>query len=183
MQISRKLFAKSLTKSSLSWHSYLSLLYSPLDKSAKKLYIIDYIYAIYLKFLNGVIKMNFKIKAAALLMAAITMGSSLSALPASAAEQSSANAAYSTASAKAPVAKNTYSSTDKNITISWEKVSGATGYYIYRWSSIAPTWIRIGTASSTASSYTDKKVTASTSYKYYIVAYKKSGSKRKMSCA
>ena len=125
--------------------------------------------------------MNFKIKAAALLMAAITMGSSLSALPASAAGQSSANTAYSTASAKAPVAKNTYSSTDKNITISWEKVSGASGYYIYRWSSIAPTWIRIGTASSTASSYTDKKVTASTSYKYYIVAYKKSGSKRILS--
>jgi hypothetical protein len=145
------------------------------------LYIIDYIYAIYLKFLNGVIKMNFKIKAAALLMAAITMGSSLSALPASAAGQSSANAAYSTASAKAPAAKSAYSSTNKDITISWGKVSGASGYYIYRWASFTPTWIRVGTASASASSYTDKKVNSGTSYKYYVVAYKKSGSKRILS--
>ncbi|SEK65425.1 fibronectin type III domain-containing protein [Ruminococcus albus] len=122
--------------------------------------------------------MSFKIRAAALVMAAVTVGSSLSAFPVSAAGQS---ASYSTSSSKAPTAKTTYSSTDKSITISWDKVSGANGYYIYRWSSFAPAWIKVGIANSVATNYTDKKVTAGTSYKYYIVAYKSYSGKRIMS--
>lgn len=125
--------------------------------------------------------MSFKTKAAALVMAAVTVGSTLSAMPVSAAVQTSAPAAYDISSSKAPTARSVYTSTAKSITINWDKADGATGYYIYRWSSSAPTWVRIGTASAAASSYTDKKVTASASFKYYVVAFKKSGSKRIMS--
>ena len=125
--------------------------------------------------------MSFKTKAAALVMAAVTVGSTLSAMPVSAAVQTSAPAAYNISSSKAPTARSVYTSTAKSITINWDKADGATGYYIYRWSSSAPTWVRIGTASAAASSYTDKKVTASASFKYYVVAFKKSGSKRIMS--
>lgn len=124
--------------------------------------------------------MSIKTRAASLLIAAMTVGSGISALPVSASVQ---DAVYASSSvyAKAPSAMMTYSSTDKNITIGWNKVSGASGYYVYRWSSSAPAWVRVGTLPAVASTYTDSKVTSGTSYKYYIVAYKRSGSKRILS--
>ena len=125
--------------------------------------------------------MSIKTRAAALVIAAATIGGGTLALPVSVSGELAASAASATAYEKTPAAKTSYSSTDKDITIGWEKVGGATGYYIYRWSAMAPAWVRVGTAPAIASTYTDSKVIPGTSYKYYIVAYKKSGSKRIMS--
>ena len=126
--------------------------------------------------------MSFKTRTAAFIMATVTFGSGFTALPVSVTAQITAAAATNSVSnGRAPVAKSKYTSTENDITISWDKVNGASGYYVYRWSSNAPAWIRVGTATTMASSFTDKKVSAGMSYKYYVVAYKKSGSKRIMS--
>ncbi|MBQ8965312.1 transglutaminase domain-containing protein [Ruminococcus sp.] len=124
--------------------------------------------------------MSIKNRTAAFIMAAMTLTAGMTTAPAAFTGIISAKAeviAYS----KTPAAKTTYTSTDKDITISWDKVSGASGYYIYRWSEKAPAWIRVGTAASSADSYKDTKVGTGMSYKYYVVAYKKSGGKRIMS--
>ncbi len=121
--------------------------------------------------------MSIKCKTAAVLMAIMTMGAGASVLPISV---NAASASYSAASIS-PTAKSNYTSTDSSITISWDKVSGATGYYIYRWSKNAPAWVRIGTASYLSSSYTDKRVSAGSSYKYYVVACRVTGNKRILS--
>ena len=62
-----------------------------------------------------------------------------------------------------PLAKSSYTSTEKSITINWDTVTGAKGYYIYRWSENAPAWIKIGNVTK-GTSYTDNRVKASSSY-------------------
>ena len=79
-----------------------------------------------------------------------------------------------------PLAKSSYTSTEKSITINWDTVTGAKGYYIYRWSENAPAWIKIGNVTK-GTSYTDNRVKASSSYKYSVLAYKTSGSKKLLS--
>ena len=61
------------------------------------------------------------------------------------------------------------------IKVSWSKVTGATGYTVYRaeykngsWSK----WINCGTAKSSKSSWVDKKVTSGVKYKYTVRAVK-----------
>lgn len=126
--------------------------------------------------------MSVKGKTAALLAAAVVISSGFVGLPVNDASLLRAEAiTYQTSLKNAPVLKSAYTSTDKDITISWNKVSGTTGYYIYRWSANAPAWVRVGTATSVADAYTDKKVVTGTSYKYYVVAYKNSGSSKIMS--
>ncbi len=56
------------------------------------------------------------------------------------------------------------------IKISWSKVSGATGYIIYRKANNSANWTRI--ASVTSTSYMDKSVKANVKYTYTIRAYK-----------
>ena len=132
--------------------------------------------------MTGVILMSIKSRSAALIIAAVTIGSSFSAMPASLGGQITASAdQYSVNTSKTPTAKSNYTSTEKDITISWDKVDGATGYYVYRWSKNAPAWVKVGTVSSVVSKFTDSKVIPGMTYKYYIVSYKKSGSKRIMS--
>ena len=154
-----------------------------LDKYVKKLYIIRCIFMYVIYFCTGEIIMSIKNKTAAILMALMTLGTGVSGISSVISAEISANAASSStvADGKAPTAKSRYSSTDSSITISWDKVSGATGYYIYRWSKNAPAWVKIGTAPYLNASYTDKKVNSGSSYKYYVVAYKMSGGKRIMS--
>lgn len=72
----------------------------------------------------------------------------------------------------------------KKATISWRKVSGATGYYVYRSTSKNGTYKKIATVKG-KTTYVDKKSLKSKKYYYYkVVTYKKSGSqvaKSKMS--
>ena len=61
------------------------------------------------------------------------------------------------------------SKTTKNsITLTWKKVSGASGYTVYRQN--GKKWVKIATVKS--NSYTNKKLSRNTSYSYYVVAYK-----------
>ncbi len=58
--------------------------------------------------------------------------------------------------------------------LSWKKVSGVTGYELYRKTS-STSWKKL--KGITATSYTDKTVATGTSYSYKVRAYKKVGSK------
>ena len=67
---------------------------------------------------------------------------------------------------KTPVASVKNISTGVNV--SWDKVSGATKYYVYRKAGSASSWSQIG--STTGASYTDKNVKSGTLYKYCVRA-------------
>lgn len=56
-----------------------------------------------------------------------------------------------------------------NVQLSWNSVSGATSYYIYRKAGRATSWTQIATVTTT--SYTDKNVVNGTTYRYTIKAY------------
>ena len=55
--------------------------------------------------------------------------------------------------------------------VSWKKVSGAEGYYVYRRPGTGGKWTRIATVKSPSLKYKDTKVTANTSYCYTVRAY------------
>ena len=63
------------------------------------------------------------------------------------------------------------------IKLTWKKVSGITGYYVYRKTSENGTYKRIATLKN-VSSYMDKKAVGGNSYYYKVKAYRKSGSKK-----
>lgn len=56
-----------------------------------------------------------------------------------------------------------------NVQLSWNSVSGATSYYIYRKAGSATSWTKIATVTTT--SYVDKNVVNGTTYRYTIRAY------------
>ena len=60
------------------------------------------------------------------------------------------------------------------MSLSWKKVKNATGYYIYRSTSRDGEYKKIATTSKT--SYTDKKIPEMNTYYYKIAAYRKTGS-------
>ncbi len=64
---------------------------------------------------------------------------------------------------------STPSNTASAIKVSWSKVSGATGYIVYRKAGSATKWSNLGKVKST--SYTDKNVKSGTSYTYTVRAY------------
>ena len=70
--------------------------------------------------------------------------------------------------------KGTVHSTTR-VVLSWSKVSGASGYSVYRKASTASTYSKV--KSVTTTSYGDV-AKANTTYKYYVKAYKKSGSSK-----
>lgn len=80
----------------------------------------------------------------------------------------SANAANSTI---ALVSNFKGSATNSNVKLSWNKVSGAYGYIVYRYDSVIKKWIKISTPRS--NSYTVSKLKTSTEYKFAVKAYKK----------
>ena len=55
--------------------------------------------------------------------------------------------------------------------ISWEKVSGATGYYVYRKPAAGGKWSKIADVGTSELKYKDSKVTANASYRYTVKAY------------
>ena len=60
-----------------------------------------------------------------------------------------------------------------SITVSWNSVTGATGYYVYRSATSGGTYTRVGTA--TANSYTNTGLSSSTTYYYKVSAYNANG--------
>lgn len=65
------------------------------------------------------------------------------------------------------------SATKTTISLGWNKVTGATGYYVYRYDTAKKVWTKV--ASVTGTTYTVKNLTANTSYQFSIKAYKKVG--------
>lgn len=94
---------------------------------------------------------------------------------------SSGNSGSSSSSSAVTVGKTTLSGkagSFDSVKLSWKKVSGANGYVIYRYDSSSKSYKKIKTISSGSTvSYTDGSKNASTTYKYQVKAYKKSGSK------
>ena len=68
-----------------------------------------------------------------------------------------------------PTGVSATAQSSSSITISWDSVSGAIGYYIYRYSSSTGTYGYIGHSNST--SYTETGLAASTTYFYTVAAY------------
>lgn len=58
--------------------------------------------------------------------------------------------------------------TSSGVRISWDKVGGATKYYVYRKAGSASSWSYVG--STTSGSYTDKTAKSGTTYKYCVRA-------------
>ncbi len=69
--------------------------------------------------------------------------------------------------------KVTLKNTTTGINVAWTKVTGASGYYIYRKAS-GGKYVKVATAKSTAKSYLDKKATAGKTNTYKVYAYKTS---------
>jgi fibronectin type 3 domain-containing protein len=69
------------------------------------------------------------------------------------------------------------STTSSGITVSWDTVDGATGYYVYRsTSSSTSSFSKVGTiTSSSSTSYTDNTVESGTAYYYKVSAYNSVG--------
>lgn len=71
-----------------------------------------------------------------------------------------------------------------SVKLSWKKVSGAKGYIIYRYNSSSKSYKRLKVITNVNTlSYTDGSKNASTTYKYKVKAYKKSGGKTYYSSA
>ena len=70
---------------------------------------------------------------------------------------------------------NTYSKSA--IKLQWKKVTGASGYYIYRYSSKYKKYVKIKNVAGIVTSYTDTGLSSKTSYYYTVRAYKKFGNK------
>ncbi len=84
----------------------------------------------------------------------------------------STSASFSTASLSAPVTVSNFSYTTSSVTFRWNKVSGASGYVIYKYNSTTKGWDKLTTVSGVNNvSYTDKGLTAGGVYKYKIQAY------------
>lgn len=58
--------------------------------------------------------------------------------------------------------------TTSGVKVSWDKVGGATSYYVYRKAGSAKSWSKIATTKN--ASYTDKNVKSGTTYKYCVRA-------------
>lgn len=65
--------------------------------------------------------------------------------------------------------------TTTTLTLSWKKVSGATGYQVYQYNSKSKQYTKVATVSATTKKLT--KLKAGTSYKYKVRAYKKANGK------
>lgn len=75
-----------------------------------------------------------------------------------------------------PTGRKAFSASYRSIKVTWNKVSGATGYYIYRSSSKNGTYKLIKTNTGNAStSYTNTGLSVGKQYYYKIVAFRKAG--------
>lgn len=68
-----------------------------------------------------------------------------------------------------------YAKSKSSVKLSWKKVSGASGYYIYRYDTAKKKYVKIARTKSTT--YLNKGLKKNTSYRYKIAAYKTAGGK------
>lgn len=62
---------------------------------------------------------------------------------------------------------------DKSIKLSWNKVTGASGYYVYKYDDKAKEYVKLGTVKSGGTtSYTAKNLTSGTKYTFKVQAYR-----------
>lgn len=59
----------------------------------------------------------------------------------------------------------------KNITLTWKKISEADGYLVYQYNSSTKKWIKIASVSSNTPSYTVKKLSEGTTYRFAVKTY------------
>jgi len=71
------------------------------------------------------------------------------------------------------VYKSSSNVTSSSIQMSWDDVTRATGYYVYRSSSASGTYTKVGTSTSTL--YTNTGLSANTTYYYKVSAYNSAG--------
>lgn len=65
--------------------------------------------------------------------------------------------------------------------VSWDKVSNAAGYYIYRRPSSGGGWSKIAAVKNSSLKYKDSRITAGTSYRYTVRAYYQANGKNYLS--
>ena len=70
---------------------------------------------------------------------------------------------------------NTSSQTTNSITLSWSKVTGATDYNVYKYNTSTKSYDKVASVSS--NSYTVKSLSANTTYKFEVRAYRKQDDK------
>lgn len=58
------------------------------------------------------------------------------------------------------------------VKLTWNKVSGATGYIVYKYDNSKKTWVRVAKTKTTANTYTVSKLASGTSYKFAVNPYK-----------
>ncbi len=72
------------------------------------------------------------------------------------------------------VETSTFSATSTAIRINWRKVTGATGYRIYRYNTTTKKWVKVATVKGAATtSYKQTGLKSGTTYKYKVKAYRK----------
>ncbi len=76
------------------------------------------------------------------------------------------------ATVMAPTLKKTANVTSSSIKISWDKVTGASGYYVYRRTSTTGTWKKVKTITSGSTTEFNNTGLSAGSYYYSVAAYK-----------
>lgn len=96
--------------------------------------------------------------------------------------QASTVFAATAGSVKAPTLKTAvYNESSGTVTVKWSKVSGASGYQIYRAESKNGSYTKLADVKSSKTSYTDKKIKADRTYYYKLRAYKTVSGKKSYS--
>ena len=62
--------------------------------------------------------------------------------------------------------------TENAIKLTWNKVSAAHGYIVYKYDNAKKTWVRVAKTKTTANTYTVSKLAVGTSYRFAVKAYK-----------
>ncbi len=65
----------------------------------------------------------------------------------------------------------TAGSKEKTITLSWRKVSGAKGYFVYQRNNTKKKWVKIATVKPGTTTYTVRKLKPGTAYRFAVKAY------------
>lgn len=81
----------------------------------------------------------------------------------------------------APTGVSASATSSSSITVSWNAVTGATGYYVYRSASSSGTFTQVG--SPTTTSFTNTGLSANTTYFYRVAAYNSGGTGAQSSTA
>lgn len=74
-----------------------------------------------------------------------------------------------------PTGLTSTANTTNYITIKWEKVTGATGYVVYRYSSVTKKYTKVATVKSSVLTYTQSKLNAGSAYSYAVSALTSGG--------